>query len=277
MVKRLEQRRARVPIKMIVTDLDGTLLRTDKTISEQSKTVLTQCRESGILTVYATGRGGSADQVAPKGLFNGRITMNGAIAKSGEIIVHDCLIPYQSARSLLVACDKRKMRITSEISGMHYSNFNVSDLWPYITDYRIVDFSQHEMDAEKLYTPNPTPEERLFIEQMLPEELYFVVTADVNGYLGQIMHVGATKAKAVSALAKYWGISLSDIVAFGDDYNDIEMLQKCGIGIAVANAIDEVKAVADQICDTNDNDGVSKWLESLAYRRGTAFKSRGLL
>ena len=50
-------------------------------------------------------------------------------------------------------------------------------------------------------------------------------------------------------------------VAFGDDYNDIEMLRDCGIGVAVANAIPEVKTAADYICDTNDNDGVAKWLE----------------
>jgi len=248
-------------IRMIITDLDGTLLRSDKTISNRTKNTLSQCRKSGIMVVYATGRGGSAEQVAPTELFDGRITMNGAIAKSGTTIVHDCLIPYQTARPLLIACDKRRMKTTSEISGMHYSNFNVSELWSYITNYRLVDFSRHDMDAEKLYTPNPTPEDKLFIEQILPAELYFVVTGDINGFLGQIMHIGATKAKAVSALANYWDISLSEIVAFGDDYNDIEMLQECGVGVAVENAINEVKAVADSICDANDNDGIAKWLE----------------
>ena len=253
-----------MPIKLIVTDLDGTLLRSDKTISDRTKSILSKCRESGIAVIYATGRGGSAEQVAPAELFDGRITMNGAIAKSGGTIVHDCLIPYQIARPLLLACDKRKMKITSEISGMHYSNFDVSELWSYITNYQIVDFLQHEMNAEKLYTPNPTPEDKLFIEHNLPSELYFVTTADINGFLGQIMHINATKAKAVSALAKHWGIPLSDVVAFGDDYNDIEMLRECGIGVAVENAIEEVQAIADYLCDSNDNDGVAKWLEGNA-------------
>ena len=71
----------------------------------------------------------------------------------------------------------------------------------------------------------------------------------------------ADKWHGIEALAKHTGIDLSCIAAFGDDYNDIEMLNKCGIGIAVANSIDEAKAVADYICDTNDNDGVAKWLE----------------
>ena len=108
-----------MPIKMIVTDLDGTLLRTDKTISDRTKSVLSQCRKSGIIVVYATGRGVSAEQVAPTEFFDGKITMNGAMVKSGDTIVHDCLIPYQTARPILLACDKRGMKITSEISGMH--------------------------------------------------------------------------------------------------------------------------------------------------------------
>lgn len=247
--------------KMIVTDLDGTLLRADKTISEHAKDVLRQCRKSGTKIAYATGRGGSADQVAPAEFFDGKISMNGAIAKSGDAIVYNCLIPYRTAQPMLMACDKRGMKITSELSGMHYSNFNVSDLWPYITNFQTVDFAKHEVDAEKIYTPNPTSDDKRFIAQLLPDDLYFVVTADVNGFLGQIMHKDATKVKAIIALAKHWGLSLSEIVAFGDDFNDIEMLRACGIGVAVSNAIDEVKAVADQICDTNENDGVARWIE----------------
>ena len=84
-------------IKMIVTDLDGTLLRTDKTISEESKYVLCRCKEAGIKTVYATGRGGSAERVAPDEFFDGKISMNGATAKIGDKIVYSRLIPYSVA------------------------------------------------------------------------------------------------------------------------------------------------------------------------------------
>ena len=62
---------------MIVMDLDGTLLRSDKTISKYTACVLNKCRERGIKVVYATGRGGSAEKVAPAGLFDARIVMNG--------------------------------------------------------------------------------------------------------------------------------------------------------------------------------------------------------
>ena len=73
------------------------------------------------------------------------------------------------------------------------------------------------------------------------------------------MEKSATKRKAIEATAAYFGIFLSDVAAFGDDHNDIEMLRVCGV--AVANAVDEAKAAADFCCGANDSDGVAKWIE----------------
>ena len=245
-------------IKMIVTDLDDTLLRTDKTISDYTKDILNLCRESGVKVAYATGRGGSANDIAPAELFDGRIVMNGALAFDGDMIVYSRLIPYQIARPLLMACDKRGMKITSEKSGMHYSNFVVSDEWSYITNYEIIDFSNHGLDAEKIYSRIQRQEDAEFIKGNLHDDLYLTISRDG---LAMIMHKEASKSKAVNALAEHWGINQSSIVAFGDDKNDIDLLQHSGIGVVVANAIDEAKGAADYMCDFNDNDGVAKWLE----------------
>jgi hydroxymethylpyrimidine pyrophosphatase-like HAD family hydrolase len=57
-----------------------------------------------------------------------------------------------------------------------------------------------------------------------------------------------------------------NIAAFGDDHNDVEMLRRCGFGVAVANAIEEAKAAAGCICGTNDNDGVANWIEERVLR-----------
>jgi len=230
---------------MIVTDLDGTLLRTDKSISEYSKKILSRCKEKGFKIVYATGRGGSAERVVPSEFFDGRITMNGAMAKIGDEIIYDRLIPYQTARLLLMACDEKGIRITAENSGMHYSNFAVSDFWPQLTNFTVVDFSKHEKDAEKIYSPDPSLEHKLFIERLLPDSLYSVMTFDITGMLLNIMHKDATKAKAVSELARHLGIDSKDIVAFGDELNDIDMLSYAGIGVAMENALCEVKAVSN--------------------------------
>ena len=71
---------------------------------------------------------------------------------------------------------------------------------------------------------------------------------------------GSGKTTAIKALAEAGGISLEDIVAFGDDLNDIEMLKLCGTGVAVSNAIPEVREASDEITLSNDEDGVAEWL-----------------
>jgi hydroxymethylpyrimidine pyrophosphatase-like HAD family hydrolase len=71
----------------------------------------------------------------------------------------------------------------------------------------------------------------------------------------------ATKLNGVKTLAEHFDIRLTEVVAFGDDNNDIGMLRECGVGVAVENAIDGAKAVADYVSDANDDDGIAKWLE----------------
>jgi hydroxymethylpyrimidine pyrophosphatase-like HAD family hydrolase len=70
-----------------------------------------------------------------------------------------------------------------------------------------------------------------------------------------------TKASGIKYIADYFSISLSEVAAFGDDYNDVDMLRECGAGVAMSNAIDECKAAADYICGDCDDDGVARWLE----------------
>ena len=244
-------------IKLIVTDLDGTLLCEDKTFSNRTKAVLHQCREKGISVACATGRG-TSERVIPDEMIDASITFNGAVVKIGDAVVYTRLVPYLSARPLLIACTERGLRSASQFNGMHYANFVVSDEWSYITTFEIVDFSKHDMDAEKLYILIDNANDIAFIRKHLHEDLYLTVSRDG---MVMVMHRDATKSNAVAALAEHWGLKQSEIVAFGDDLNDIDMLSYVGFGVAMGNAIDEVKAVADFICDTNENDGVAKWLE----------------
>ena len=74
------------------------------------------------------------------------------------------------------------------------------------------------------------------------------------------MNKNATKLNAIKQLSDLWNIDLSEMTAFGDDYNDIEMIKYCGVGVAMANAIAEVLEAADVITETNDNDGVAQYI-----------------
>ncbi|MCL2068673.1 MAG: HAD family hydrolase, partial [Oscillospiraceae bacterium] len=235
--------------------------------SEYTRCVLTRCREIGCKMVYATGRGESFAHVAPQECFDGKITMNGAVAVIDGNAVYNCLIPYELARPVLMACDRRGLKAAAELGGMHYANFSVSDEWPDFpgtSDCEVVDFAHHALGAEKLYMVIKNPDDAAFIRAHLPKELYLCATRD--GFC-MVMHVGATKAKAIAELARIWGIERQEIAAFGDDINDIDMLTYAGIGIAMGNAVDEVKAVADAHCQCNNNDGAARWLEQNVLER----------
>ncbi|NJN82612.1 MAG: HAD hydrolase family protein [Caldilineaceae bacterium] len=81
--------------------------------------------------------------------------------------------------------------------------------------------------------------------------------------LVQLLSTTADKAHALQHLVAGWGLSLDDVIAVGDDVNDVGMVQRCGLGVAVRNAVPEVLAVADHVTATNDEDGVALLLEEL--------------
>ncbi|MDE5596902.1 MAG: HAD family hydrolase, partial [Lachnospiraceae bacterium] len=85
----------------------------------------------------------------------------------------------------------------------------------------------------------------------------------LQGYRGENMYAfmpeNSGKTQAILELAKLLNISLNDIVSFGDDINDMEMLKICGTGVAVSNAVKDVKEAADQVTLSNDEDGVADW------------------
>lgn len=83
-----------------------------------------------------------------------------------------------------------------------------------------------------------------------------------NGYLVQIMSKAANKRNGVKVMLNAFGIAPEEAVYFGDDQDDVEAMQFCGLGVAVENAIPEVKAVADDIAESNDADGVARWIEA---------------
>jgi HAD superfamily hydrolase (TIGR01484 family) len=95
----------------------------------------------------------------------------------------------------------------------------------------------------------------------LPPEVRHVVSD--AGILAQISHANVSKSDAIRRVVEDQGSNLSQVIAFGDDANDVEMIRDAGIGIAMANAVGPVKAVADHITLSNDEDGVAVAIEEL--------------
>jgi len=252
-----------MPYKMIVTDLDRTLLRSDKTISAFSAEVLRECQRRGIIVAFATAR--------PKRVVTDFLAVvpadaviyhNGAVIHiGGELFASygiDAAITWEILH--LYSREYPNLRLSVEIDDVLYANFDVSAIWSNVSAIQ-TDFTDKlpNKSADKILVSASSMEEVEAFTQHLPDHLYMELSEHT---VGMIMHRDVTKQTAVRALADHYGIGMEEVAAFGDDYNDIGMLRACGAGIAVENALDEVKAAADFICPNNDEDGVAKWIEA---------------
>lgn len=202
-------------MKAIITDLDRTLLHTDKSVSEYTVEVLNKCRESGILIMAASARPLRTIQV------------------------------YQN---LLIETNK----------GL-YSNRDIPiwkpvvyDKFPLLPDGTILYKILASSGQKPLYEN---------IEKVLSPDVYHSVA---DGSLIQIMSREATKWNGIKHMLSQFHIFPGEAIYFGDDNDDIEPVRNCGLGVAVSNAIPSVLDVADCVAESNDQDGVAKFLEKEA-------------
>ena len=247
-------------IKLVVTDLDSTLLRRDKTINEYTVDVFRRVRDRGVLVAFATARDFRfvTEYISP--LFgimpDIMIVDNGALARYNGNDLYKRLIPADTVNALLPRFDSARCASTENayfLSGEYADgHWSIGKKATIITDF------SDGMKDDVLYLDGSTGNSAAEITDGFPD-IRTVMYSDVN--LITIVHREATKLNALMAVERALHISTDEIVAFGDDYSDIDWLSYCVNSIAVANAIDEVKTVANYVCGDCDEDGVAKWLE----------------
>ncbi len=249
-------------IKLIASDLDRTLLRNNKSLSPYTCDVLARCREKGILFFVATARPPRALERLISGLaYDGALCHNGGVVTlHGDIIWEQGIEPGAALAILQLLKTKfPEATLSAEIGGELYANFNADRLW-FGIPYHFTDFSTFpDKPAEKLIVGFQDAEQLKAVEACLPKEFYCQVS---DGKIIMIQPKGVEKGRALKAVCERFDIPPAETVAFGDDWNDISLLQAAGVGVAVANALTEVKAVADEICADNEDDGPARWLEA---------------
>ena len=249
-------------INLIVTDLDNTLLRRDKTVSDYTIDIFQRIRNCGILLAFATARDFRfvTEHITPLTGITPDIIIsdNGSLARYNGIEIYKKVLPSITLNSLM--SHFKLVRCVSTENAYYLSGAYSNNHWSIGKKATVItDFSTEMMDAA-FYVDGNTDKSALSLTEDYPG-VRAVSYSDVD--LVTVVHSEATKLNALNAVKNALNLQLSDIAVFGDDYSDIEVIKNSGIGIAVANAIDEVKAVADFICGTNDNDGVAKWLEEM--------------
>lgn len=249
--------------KLLLFDLDGTLLRSDKTISKATHKALQECRKKGILIGVSTSRGEQnalsfIEELKPDVL----IASGGALAKYNGRYIYKAEFSGEETRRMIEAARKvcgADCEITIDTIDSHYWNYKMD---PKKQDHSwgesiYTDFADFEEPSLKMCVEIFRDSQAGQLQQLL-DECDCVRFSD--GYWYKFTKKTATKERAIMKVCAVCGIGAEEVIAFGDDYADIGMLKLCGTGIAMGNAINEVKEQADLVIGSNDEDGIAEYL-----------------
>ena len=253
--------------KLILSDLDETLLHSDKTISDYSARIFEQCRQCGILVGFCTSRGKPNIILFEKKINPDICICNGgaSIYQNGTLL-HATSFSIEETRALLKTAGTvcgAGCEITVDTIDKIFWNREKDKSTDYSDNSIYNDFLNFTLPAMKICVQTDDSEKAKEIAKSVPA-CDFLPFSDIPWY--KFSPASATKENAISILCKKLDISPKQILAFGDDFNDIGMLKLCGKGIAMGNAIPQAKAAADGMTKTNNEDGVAWYLENFILK-----------
>ena len=265
-------------IKLILLDLDGTLLTSDKQISPANYAALEQCAANGVHIVPSTGRfySGMPQVVRDLPFVRYVVAVNGAQVydvKEDKVLCRE-EIALDDAFRVFDALDELPVIYDCYMGGFGYD---------YVEMYESIDefISDPRVNAMVKGTRKPVSDLRAFLrEQGCPLQkiqMFFkdmdrrakelerlpklfpdlTVTSSITNNI-EINAKNANKGEALRFLCRHLGLDVSESMSFGDSSNDLSMIVAAGVGVAMANADQALLDAADFVTDTNDNDGVAK-------------------
>ena len=261
--------------KVVFIDMDGTLLRKDHTISEVTQAKIRQLLGQGILIIPVSARPLHGILPITASVIDDRmpvVSLNGSYIYYHQEVMRQIFIPLPETGRLHEGISR------FEVTPMYYSQMN----WYTTVDNELVRKEQRitevpikvqpfdQIMAEwetRQFGPNKIlvagqPEQIREVESSLIGSFgsEMNIYTSQPGYL-EIMDKAASKKTAIAFLLEYFGISREASIAIGDNFNDKEMIEYAGTGVAMGNAPAEIRAIADYVTDTNMQDGVARALD----------------
>lgn len=263
-------------IKLIALDLDGTLLTSKKQLSPGTVKALNACIQTGIEVVLATGRMGAGIQDVLKSIDRIRyvIGANGAAVEDlyeGKMLHRQC-IPKEDILKILNIVKSYPLMYDVHIDGLGKTeNHFLENLGEYVADEEIRilirqtragipdlrSFIENgSSDIDKCNLTFKDEETRKLVRRELSAIDSITITSSLPGNL-ELNHRLATKGNGLAFLTGYLHLEREETMAFGDAENDLSMLLQAGTGVAMGNAFESVKAHADYVTLSNDEDGIA--------------------
>ena len=260
--------------KMIAIDLDNTLLTSEKNIDQETIDLIKKADEAGKKVILATGRmfEAAVNFLEELELDTPLITYNGALIKNknGEVIQEN-LISDELTKEVVEFAEDFGLHIQYYSEGNYYYRWenNYAREYGEITgltgiETRVKLQNYIEKPALKLLVIEEEEKRREYFKK----ELYkyykhrLSISSSMETYI-EITASNVNKGRALADLADSYNILPEEIIAVGDGYNDLPMLEMAGLGVAMENASEKVRAKADRITQSNDDQGVAKVLEYL--------------
>ncbi len=255
-------------IRLIAIDIDDTLITDQLVIPEACKDAITKARAHGVRVVLATGR--MLDSTVPfakeLGLTEPLICYNGALVQAssnGSPIIHHP-IPLELAREIVALAQGEGLHVNVYLDGSMY----VAELNEYTEFY--ISFTKAEAHpvGDLLAFMDRPPTKLLYVCEIEAAEKWREVLQET--YQGRLevfrskpQYVeftsrGVSKGSALRELAGIYGLVPAEVMAIGDSFNDVSMLEYAGIGVAVANAPEAVRSKADYVTASNEECGVAE-------------------
>ncbi|MBU3144682.1 Cof-type HAD-IIB family hydrolase [Clostridium sp. CF012] len=265
--------------KLVVTDMDGTFLNSKDEISYENLKIVEELNERGILFSIATGRLDTMIKPYLRQIGNNNpvISCNGALVRNlskGEFY-HAQIIEREDFTKIIDICKKNSLVFAVYCEYTVYSE-SIEGRVKYFVErneglceeekvaIKIVGNIYKDLD-EKVFKILVSNDNFELLEQVKEEinKIPGIEAIKSSSNLLDIMAAGVTKGNALKDLAETLKIKREEIIAIGDNHNDISMLQYAGYAIAVANAEQVVKDIADLVTVSNDEDGVAKALREV--------------
>ncbi|MEY9096103.1 Cof-type HAD-IIB family hydrolase [Paenibacillus sp. RC84] len=236
--------------KLVALDMDGTLLNEEKQVSPANREAIYAALEAGVTVIFSTGRGvqSALPYAEELKLETPIVSVNGSEVWKAP---HDLL-----KRTLLDLDLVKRMYDLAIEHDTWYWAYSVEGM--YNRDNWAEDITKPEWLKFGFYTENKESLEIIRGELARWGELEITNSHPDNLELNP---KGISKASGIEEVCKLLGIEMSQVIAMGDSENDIAMIRAAGLGVAMGNAQDGVKRIADLVTVTNDEDGVAKIIQ----------------
>ncbi len=271
---------------IIALDLDGTLLDSNKQLSERNLKALIKADEAGYEIVPTTGRfyNGMPEFIRKLPFIRYAITINGADVTELETgkVIYSAELAYQQAVEIMGWLDgypviydcfmknsgwmsvSHKERIDGLVANPH-SRKMLHELRKSVPELKAF-LKEEKCGVQKVQFFAPNEEMRLKLMSRLPHKYEDITVSNALPQNVEINQKNANKGEAIKALAEYLGVDIQFTFAFGDGLNDLPMIKAAGTGIAMSNGAAEIIAAADWIAPSNDEDGVAAGIEKFCLK-----------